>query len=103
MAVPSPTVPPTSPPPDPIRRIDDPLRDYQRVAETVGGPSLRARDNLIQAGVVLVCTASGAVTGYLAAGTAGALGGGIGMMILSTLVSGLVLMVLGWVRVSKGK
>ncbi len=77
---------------------------YQTLAETLGGPSLRVKDTLIQT----VCIVSGIVLG-VAIGTplalynnllwfVGAVGGGAVGMILATLVSGGVLMVLGWVR-----
>lgn len=76
---------------------------YQHVAETVAGPSFRLSDNLIQGVVVIAATAIGALIGYLSRGYIGALIGGAGMMILSTLFTGIVLMVLGWVRVARRK
>ncbi|GJQ29911.1 MAG: hypothetical protein HBSAPP03_17950 [Phycisphaerae bacterium] len=83
------------------------LDDYHQVADTVGGvPNLRLKDNVVQTLVVLGAMLLGGLIGsilawtgvlewewYLAAG-AGAVAG----MILGTLFSGLVLMVLGWVR-----
>ncbi len=77
------------------------LEDYQRIAETVGGPSLRWNDNVIQAGIVVGCTSLGALVGAIGWGWKGVLYGGAGMMIASTLLSGLVLMVLGFVRAAK--
>ena len=77
------------------------LEDYQRIAETVGGPSLRWKDNVIQAGIVVGCTLLGALVGAVGWGWMGVLFGGAGMMIASTLISGLVLMVLGFVRLGK--
>lgn len=94
--------PPAGEPPQP----SDALETYQTVAETVGGvPSLRLRDNLIQGIVVLIGTVAGAIVGYalLAGGEtmggmeAALLGAGAGL-IASALLSGVVLMILGWVR-----
>ena len=82
------------------------LDAYHTASETVGFlPSIRIADNLIQAAVVALFTVVGAVVGYIvgmriedpppwACGLIGAVGG----MVIATLVSGLVLMVLGWVR-----
>ncbi|MEX2218456.1 MAG: hypothetical protein WD749_06805 [Phycisphaerales bacterium] len=108
-APPAPPAPPTSPPPLPppghphwvAPQRDDPLKDYHLITDTVGGPSLRAKDNLIQGAVVLWSAAVGAGVGYLVRGGMGAILGGVGMAVVSTLVSGLVLMVLGWVRAAK--
>jgi len=87
----------------------DEFEAYQTVAETVGGvPSLRLRDNVIQGIVVAVGTALGAIVGHalLAGGKAmgrieaALLGAGAGL-IASALLSGIVLMVLGWIRAAK--
>jgi hypothetical protein len=106
--------PPTIPPPTsqvPPARPGG-LDDYQRIAETVGGPSLRLSDNVLQALIVLASSLLGAGVGWLVGGSLagasmgpriGAIVFGIGAMIASTLISGLVLMVLGWVRASKSK
>lgn len=74
---------------------------YQRFAETVGGvPSFRKRDNLIQAIVVLSTTAIGTAIGFVLGGGYGILLGIIAGLVVGTFGSGLVLMVLGWVRAS---
>jgi len=113
---PSPTpAPPTTPPPPqsaPARPTG--LEDYQRVAETVGGLSLRWSDNLIQALVIIGSTLIGAGVGWLVGGGSlgfgasmgpriGALLFGAGAMIASTLISGLILMILGWVRAARSR
>ena len=59
------------------------------------------KDNTIQAIVVIGCTLLGAGIGWPKWGMLGAIAGGAVAMIASAFVSGLVLMVLGWVRASK--
>lgn len=84
------------------------LKDYQTVADAVGFvPSLRVKDNVIQAVCVAVGLAVGVGAGVMIA-TAnkaewyiGAMLGALGGLVLSTLVSGGVIMVLGWVRTAK--
>ncbi|MGQ0627341.1 MAG: hypothetical protein ACT4PL_04480 [Phycisphaerales bacterium] len=87
------------------KRAPDPLDPYHRVADTVGMvPSLRVKDNVIQAVVVVAGLLIGAgiggivgvnqnVTWWYGVG-AGAVGG----VIIATFLSGLVLMVVGWFR-----
>jgi hypothetical protein len=78
------------------------LDSYHAVADTVGlVPSLRVKDNVVQAVVVVACTALGAAIGYFRAGALFAVAFGAVGMIASALVSGLVLMVLGWMRAAK--
>lgn len=77
------------------------LEAYQTVAETIGGPSLRVKDNLIQAAVVFASIGIGAGVGFIGWGGLGAAIGGVSGMIGGTLVSGLVLMILGLVRAAK--
>lgn len=93
----------THPPTNPPKSSNDiaPLEAYQAVAETIGGPSLRIKDNVIQAAVVFGSMAVGGLIGFVGWGGLGAAAGAIAGMILGTLVSGLVLMVLGWVRAGK--
>ena len=80
------------------------MDDYHTVADTVGMvPSLRLSDNLIQAIVISVATIIGAVVGWLVWGGMGALLTAAGGMIVATLISGMVLMVMGWVRLAKRK
>ncbi len=94
--------PPTAPGPVTRQTPGGALEDYNKIAETVGlMPTLRMADNVIQAAVVLGCTALGALIGYLRSEWLGAALGGAGAMIASALVSGLVLMVLGWVRAAR--
>lgn len=103
--------PPTQP--GPLSKPEsnqDSMATYHKVADTVGGvPNLRLKDNVVQTIVVLASAMLGALVGctliwtktidwelYLAAGA-----GGIAGLILGTFVSGLVLMVMGWVRATK--
>ena len=80
----------------------DSFEQYQNVAETVGMiPSLRKKDNLIQGLVVLVCGIVGALVGGLLWGLRGAGGLALVGLALGTLVSGFILMILGWKRASK--
>lgn len=90
----------------------DGLESYNRVAETVGMmPSLRLKDNLLQLVCVVVGTLLGVVIGFVLArredhsGEAlvgfTAAGGALGFIVFGVL-SGLVLMVLGWVRAAGG-
>lgn len=79
------------------------LDGYHKVADTVGMvPSLRWKDNLLQAVFVVVSGAIGAIVGMVIWGAPGALGMGIGGVITGTLISGIFLMVLGWIRTAKG-
>jgi hypothetical protein len=72
------------------------------VAETVGlVPSLRWKDNIIQGVVVLVVTGIAAVVGLLTNGMEGLLVASLVGLLASLLISGFVLMVVGWVRASK--
>ena len=70
----------------------DTLENYNRVAETVGGLSLRKKDNMIQAIVVVggttLCSLIGVVMGPI-------LGMGVGMGLVLGLLAGLVLFGLG--------
>ena len=95
---------PPSPPTEPPRKHPDEVERYNRVAETVGlMPTLRVKDNVVQAIVVLGATGLGAAVGWLQGGGFGAVVGGAAAMILSAFVSGFVLMVLGWTRGAKGR
>ena len=68
------------------------MENYNRVAETVGGLSLRKKDNMIQAIVVVggtaLCSLIGVVMGPI-------LGMGVGMGLVLGLLAGLVLFGLG--------
>ena len=78
------------------------LELMHKVADTVGmAPNIRLKDNLIQGAVVLGGTLLGALIGGFLARTEGAVAGGLIGMIGSTLISGLVIMVLGWIRTAR--
>lgn len=94
---------PTSPlPPPPPQRAADPLADYHRIADTIGGlPNLRPKDNLHQTVFILVVSAVSALVGLLIGGFPGVLLGLLFGLFGSVLVSGMVLMVLGFVRAAR--
>lgn len=78
------------------------MKDYDLMAQTVGGiPSLRWGDNVVQGAVVLGCTVIGGIAGLIYAEWGGAFVGAAAAMLGSTLVSGIVLMVIGWVRAAR--
>jgi hypothetical protein len=80
----------------------DALQTYDMVAQTIGGiPSLRKYDNLVQGIIVVLCTVLGSAIGYACAWWSGAFIGAVAAMLLATLLSGAVLMVLGWVRAAR--
>ncbi len=92
------------------------MEDYHRVAETVGFvPSLRVKDNLFQMVFVLSGIGVGVLLGWLGArGQSPRLGSGVSPAIAMTIggvlgfivagvVSGLILMVVGWVRALRGR
>ena len=82
---------------------EEPMGEYQRVAETVGMvPSFRWKDNLYQSLVVFVSAGLGALVGWLVRGDKwGAMIGALAGLIIGGLGSGFVLMILGWIRASK--
>lgn len=78
------------------------LEQYNRVAETVGMvPSFRKSDYIFQGSCVLVGALVGAGVGYLYMQGLGAIMGALGGFVVMGILSGLVLMVLGWVRALK--
>ena len=82
------------------------LEDYNRIAETVGMmPTLRVKDNVIQALVVLAGIIVGAVVGYIIGeqDPRAAVLGGVAGLVLFGLISGFVLMILGWVRAARAR
>jgi len=109
----TPDAPPTRPGAlGPKSHEPDGLDTYQNVAETVGMlPSLRRRDNLIQAVLVIAGALIGALLGlWLVSGDqlgedmpswTGLAAGGVGGAVVACLLSGFVLMILGWVRALK--
>ena len=70
------------------------MESYNRVAETVGGPSFRLKDNLVQGIVVVAGTGISAVVGLLMGGTQGLMLGLLGGLVVFGLGSGVVLMVM---------
>ncbi|MDX2130969.1 MAG: hypothetical protein SFY69_02820 [Planctomycetota bacterium] len=103
--------PPSAPPtvPGELRAPHNPgvLDDYHKIADTVGGvPNLRVKDNLIQTAIIIGTTVVLGGLGYLlcefgviaAEPGLGAIIGAVGGLVLSTLLSGFVLMILGWSR-----
>jgi hypothetical protein len=76
---------------------------YETVADVVGGvPSLRWKDNLIQGLCILAAVVVGAATGLVIAGEWwGALAGAFAGLVGGLILSGAVLMVLGWVRTAQ--
>src|SRR5829696_3004669 len=78
---------------------------YQNVADTVGMvPSLRWKDNLIQAACILLGAVLGAAITFFATGNPGfAVLGGIGGIVAALFISGIVLMFLGWRRAARFK
>jgi hypothetical protein len=78
------------------------LEAYNTIAETVGGvPSLRVKDNVIQAIVIAGVTCVSVILGTAFGGASGALIGVLLGLLISTFISGFVLMVLGWIRAAK--
>jgi predicted anti-sigma-YlaC factor YlaD len=75
---------------------------YDAVADTVGlVPSVRLKENAIQGITVVVITGIAALVGFVMNGTAGLVIGTLLGLLGSLLVSGAVLMVVGWVRAAK--
>jgi len=82
----------------------DALESYQAIAETVGGlPSLNVKDNLYQGLAVGVGTVLGALIGLVIGGWQGALFGALIGLVGMGLISGFVLMILGFTRRMKKK
>lgn len=90
----------------------DGLETYNRVAETVGLlPNLRLKDNLVQLVVVSAGIVIGAAVGLVLAGVNGhagrallgfaGLGAALGFIVFGV-ISGVVLMIVGWVRALTG-
>lgn len=94
------------PPTEPGRADRPPVVDetYQTVAETVGGvPSLRLRDNLAQAVIIGVLVVIAAPVGFFIDGLFGLLVGTVVGLFVGLIISGTLLMVLGWIRLAKRK
>jgi hypothetical protein len=88
--------------PNPFRKRDDVADVYETVTDVAGGLSLRWKDTLIQGLSILASVIVGAPIGWLIAGAAwGLLVGAFCGLLGGLLVSGIVLMVLGWVRTAR--
>ncbi|GJM18413.1 MAG: hypothetical protein DHS20C14_06260 [Phycisphaeraceae bacterium] len=102
---PQPGTPPPPRPPPSQAQGDEGIETYHRVADTVGFvPNIRGKDNLFQVAAVALCTIAGVVAGLFfktapstPAYIAPVIGGILGL-IAGTFGSGLVLMILGWIR-----
>jgi len=97
------TTPPVEPGPlqKPESRTSE-FETYNRVAETVGMvPSFRKFDYIFQGSCVIVGALVGAGVGYAYMEWLGALFGAVAGFAVLGILSGMVLMVLGWVRVLK--
>lgn len=89
-------------PPEAEKQKDDAFESYQTIAETVGGiPSIRKKDNLYQGLAILGTTLVGVVIGLFSDSKHLALPFGLLGAIVGLLVSGIVLMVLGWIRAAR--
>jgi hypothetical protein len=87
---------------EPARHKEGLRETYDVVADTVGlVPSLRMKDNVIQGLVIAVVTALAALAGYLTHGTEGLAIGSLLGLIGSLVLSGAVLMVIGWIRTAR--
>jgi len=77
---------------------------YQTIADTVGGvPSLRRKDNLYQGLFILASLVIGVGIGGLVGGKPGLFVGGFIGLLAGLLSSGVLLLVLGWIRVLQRK
>lgn len=98
-----PSAPPIAPGPlqSPAPARSD-FEQYNRVAETVGMmPSFRRFDYIFQGSCVVVGALVGAGVGYAFMHGLGAIFGALAGFVVMGVLSGLVLMVLGWVRALK--
>jgi hypothetical protein len=88
--------------PNPFKKRDDAVEMYETVTDVATGLSLRWRDTLIQGLSILAAVIIGAPIGWLIAGEAwGLLVGAFCGLVGGPLLSGTVLMVLGWVRTAR--
>ena len=88
----------------PSRPAAGPASDpgYNFMADKIGGvPNLRKKDNLYQAVAIGLFLIIGVIVGwFVGGGLQGALLGGLAGLIAGTLISGVVLMVIGFLRKS---
>ena len=85
---------------------DDSFERYHRIAETVGFmPSVRKRDNIIQGITVAIGALIGATAGWFIGDgeIAPVVICGIAGLVVFGILSGIVLMVIGWVRAARGR
>lgn len=74
----------------------------QTIADTVGMvPSMRSQDSAAQGIALVFGLIAGAIIGWTIHGTKGLLIGGIGGLVTALVISGLIVMVMGWIRVAK--
>ncbi|MEM9109127.1 MAG: hypothetical protein AAGC72_03810 [Planctomycetota bacterium] len=78
---------------------------YNMVTDTIAGPNIRLKDNLLQGLAVLVCLILGAGIGALLSDPwfIGAALGAVAGMILGVLTSGIVIMIYRGVMHAQGK
>jgi hypothetical protein len=85
---------PYQPPATPIEpQAKDSRPSYTIVSDTVTGPNLRLKDNVIQAIAIFVCLVLGALIGGLIANGEGAVVGGFIGLLVGLLGSGIFLMI----------
>lgn len=90
-----------SPPtvPEPVAHPQQTVNPYHTVADTVGlVPNLRWKDNVFQAAFIFAALIVGLVIGYFVGDLPGLFVGAIIGLIAGTLLSGITLMVIGWIR-----
>ncbi len=92
-------------PDDPPKRSLTDRQTYNVVTDTVAGPNIRLKDNLIQGLVILACLILGAVIGAIAVADhlPGALAGGFIGLLVGLFGSGLFLIIYRAMRHARGK
>jgi hypothetical protein len=97
-----PTLPPLPvlPPQEMLPKTSAARDDYDMIADNIGFvPNIRKQDNIVQGIVILVTMVLGVIIGLIVDfSSVGALLGVLGGLILGTLVSGIVLMIIGLKR-----
>ncbi|HWE94178.1 MAG TPA: hypothetical protein VG269_09460 [Tepidisphaeraceae bacterium] len=73
----------------------------QKVFDTVAGPNLRVKDNLVQLACVIVGGGAGAVIGSIMGGSVGAVVGGVIGLFAALLLSGVVIGILRFVGATR--
>jgi hypothetical protein len=91
-----------SPNSDPNRKMTG-RQGYNLVTDTIGGPNIRLRDNLIQGLAVLGFSGLGALLGLMAGQGPGLLVGLLLGLIGGTLLSGAVLMIFRAIQHARGR